>query len=80
LHTVAIPAYDPTSSLHKRLAELSQKAHKAKSKTGTKSGKREKASTEIVALESAIDEAAAELWNITPAEMNEIRRALKDLD
>jgi len=93
LHTVAIPAYDSTSSLHRRLAELSQRAHALAPNSpapvrGSPKGRGEsglplpagegRGEGELAGIEREIDEAAAELWGLSAAELEEIRRSAEE--
>jgi len=68
LRRVCIPKFDPKNKLHLRLAELSEKAHKVVAKDGDTS-----------AIESEIDELAAEIWALTKEEMKEIKLSLEEL-
>jgi hypothetical protein len=70
MERVCIPKYEPKDNVHKRLAELSMQAHEA-AKTGD-----EKAVAEI---ESQVDLESAKLWNLTPSDLAEIQRSLKEL-
>jgi hypothetical protein len=91
LQQVAIPVYDPASPLHQRLAELSQMAHElaaqatARGEEGAVSpGVREVRAAyprpkTLADIEHAINDAVAELWGITPAELEEIQRGLEEL-
>lgn len=69
LEHVAIPEYQSRNKLHARLAKLSEQAHIAAAK-----GRPAKLSE----IERQIDEAAAELWELTPRELCAIQRALVD--
>ncbi|MEK7325326.1 MAG: hypothetical protein AAB217_08750, partial [Chloroflexota bacterium] len=68
LEIISIPSYDPSNPTHMQLSMLSRRAH---------------ASTnlpiELVEIEHEIDEAAAELWGLTSAELTEIKRSLEEL-
>jgi hypothetical protein len=66
---VAVPQFAKRLGHQKRLAELSDKAHRLKV------GGKEK---ELAEVERKIDEAAAELWGITPNELGQIQKALKE--
>ncbi len=79
LQTVAIPTYDLASPLHRRLAELSQKAHELAALTPGPSPAEQEREEALGEVECEIDEAAAELWGITAGEMDEIRRSLEEL-
>jgi hypothetical protein len=88
LETVAIPAFDSTSPLHQRLAALSQRAHALARPPAhhtlphaLKEPRADYVSDgqALADVERDIDAAAAELWGITPAELEEIRRSLDEL-
>ena len=70
LNHVAVPAYDRDSSLHRRLAESSQRAHDAAA-TGQLDTVKD--------AEAAIDELAAQLWGLSKAELKEIQQSLAEL-
>jgi len=76
LQQIAIPAYDPALPLHRRLAELSQRAH-ALAPIADRTGGT--ATTGLATIEREIDKAAATLWGITPSEMLDIKRSLDEL-
>lgn len=63
---VAVPRFAARNSVHRRLAWLAQEAH-------------DRAGEDVADIEAQIDEAAAELWGITPRELAEIRRNLTEL-
>jgi hypothetical protein len=69
LDYVAVPEFDPGNSIHARLAKLSQQAHKLAEVHD------ENALTEI---EAQVNQAAAELWDITDQELEDIRRSLEE--
>ena len=69
LGNVSVPQFDKNDAAHARLAELSRQCHVAARKTGTR---------ELKELESAIDEAGAGIWGITPRELKAIQEALAD--
>ena len=73
LEHVAIPRFDPAKSLHRSLSTLSQRAHQlaALGKEGE---------AELRRVEEEIDRLAARLWGITQEELEEIGRALAELD
>ena len=72
LEHIAIPSYEASNSLHRSLAALSQRAHKA-------AVEGEQAQDELRKVEEEIDELAARLWGITKEELTNIHRALADL-
>lgn len=69
LEHLAIPAFDPSDPLHQRLSDLSRQCHEA--------AKIDAAET-LKVLEQQVDEAAAELWGLTAAELKAIQDALRD--
>jgi hypothetical protein len=71
LQNLNIAAFDPASTLHRRLAELSKQAHALAVSLAL--------NDELAELEREIDTAAAELWGIIPAELAEIQSNLKEL-
>ena len=68
---MAVPQFDPKNTLHIHLAHLSECCHNAKAK-GDEST--------VTALESEIDKAAAQLWDITENELKAIQDALKGME
>ena len=70
LENVSIARFDPNNALHLRIAHLSECCHDAKA-NGDEST--------ITALESEIDKASAQLWDITENELKAIQDALKDM-
>ena len=70
LSHVAVPAFNGTA-LHQELAEKSRRCHAAAAKDDTET---------VTALESEIDKAAAQLWELTDDELKTIQDALKDME
>ncbi len=70
LKRARIPKFDPQNSLHLRLAELSQKAHKL-APMGDE--------IQLKPVQEEIDQTAAELWGITKAELDEIKRCFAEI-
>lgn len=64
MDNIAIPRFKETDIVHKRIAELSRQCHTA---TGNE--------TRLMALEADLDEAAAEIWGITPTELKAIQNS-----
>ncbi|MEN3027625.1 MAG: SAM-dependent DNA methyltransferase, partial [Chlorobiota bacterium] len=60
LDHIRIPRFDPSNSVHIRLAELSQEAHEA-----AKAGDEKR----LQRIESEIDQTAAKLWGLTDEEL-----------
>jgi len=73
LEHIAVPQFDASNPLHTRLADLSMLAHKLAA-----SGEPEDVEA-LVEVEDQVDQAAAELWGLTDAELREIRRSLEEL-
>lgn len=68
LQNVRIPKFDSKKKLHLRLADLSDKAHKETAK-----------GNDISAIETEIDNLAAEIWGLTKEELKEIKSSLEEL-
>jgi hypothetical protein len=73
LEHIAVPMFDPTDTVHGELSRLSAKAHEL-----TVWGD-EKSKKELAEVEEEINSVAADLWDITPEELNEIKRSLREL-
>ncbi|HUS70442.1 MAG TPA: N-6 DNA methylase [Anaerolineae bacterium] len=67
---IQIPKYDVSSSSQRRLAALSQAAHEATAAGDT---------ARVKEIEEKIDLLAAELWGLTPQELEDIKRSLEEL-
>lgn len=67
LENVFVPTFNPNNTLHLRIAYLSERCHDAAA-IGDEDT--------VAALESEIDEAAAQLWGITDDELKAIQDAL----
>jgi len=70
LRRARIPKFDPQNSLHLRLTELSEKAHELAKRNDSKA---------LSNVEEEIDQRAAELWDITKTELEEIKRCLAEI-
>jgi hypothetical protein len=70
LEHIRIPRFDPENSVHRRLAELSEQAHKV-AKAGDKAQLRQ--------IEAEIDWQAAQLWELSQDELREIKVSLAEL-
>jgi hypothetical protein len=70
LEHIRIPRFNPKDPVHRRLAELSERAHEAAKREDVR---------RLRQIEEAVDEAAARLWGLTDAELREIRRSLVEL-
>jgi SAM-dependent methyltransferase len=67
---IRIPRFNPKDSVHRRLAELSQKAHEAAANEDLKT---------LRQIEAEIDRTAAKLWNLTDEDLKETQRSLAEL-
>lgn len=70
LGMIRIPKYSKSNKTHTRLAKLSRECHEAARKNKPNL---------IEQLEMEIDEGAASLWGITPAELKAIQKALDEM-
>jgi SAM-dependent methyltransferase len=70
LEHIRIPRFNPKDPVHRRLAELSKRAHEAAKKGDAQ---------RLRQIEAAVDQAAARLWGLTDAELREIQRSLVEL-
>ena len=70
LNYVRIPKFNPKDKVHARLAESSAACHAA---VGSASDEK------MAALETANDELAAQLWNLSAPELKDIKFSLADL-
>ena len=69
LQHIKVPRFDSTNAVHLRLSELSQAAHEAAARADDK---------RVAEIEAQVDEAAAELWGLTPKEVAIIQKALRE--
>lgn len=74
LKNIRIPKFKPENKTHQKLADLSQKAHKA-----AKGGNETRGLNPLSKIEAEIDTEAAKIWNLTEPELAEIQRSLKEL-
>jgi len=70
LENVKVPEYESAESTHGQLAALSMEAHEA---TGLG------VTARVREIEEEIDLLAAELWGLTPQELEDIKRSLEEL-
>jgi hypothetical protein len=70
MRNIAIPKFNRSDRTHTRLADLSRECHTAAEKNDT---------DRIAELEAEIDDAAASLWGITPAELKAIQKGLAEV-
>jgi hypothetical protein len=73
LEHVRLPQFDPADRSHRRLAQLSDRAHEC---AGEESDKLRETLKQV---ETEIDQVAAEVWEITEAELRDIQFSLADL-
>jgi SAM-dependent methyltransferase len=76
LHQVKIPQFHKSHSTHLRLAELSRHAHELAAKLAEHPDDAD-LKRKLADVEDEVDRAAAQLWSLTDAELNEIRNALE---
>jgi hypothetical protein len=69
LKNVRIPRYDPNTPIHNQLAALGQQAHAA---TAIES------IGEVQTIEAEIDQLAAQLWELTSTELQDIQASLEE--
>jgi SAM-dependent methyltransferase len=69
LQHIKVPRFDSANAVHLRLCELSQAAHEAAARADDK---------RVAEIEAQVDEAAAELWGLTPKELAIIQKALRE--
>ncbi len=78
LENIRISRYDLGNAVHRRLAELSERAHRVGAQWNcapTKRGIEE----ELRKIEAEIDEQAAQLWGLSEAELRAIQHSLREL-
>ena len=71
IQRIRIPRYNPKDPIHRRLAELSQRAHEAAQEEDTE---------KLRAIEAEIDQEAARLWGLTEEELKEVQLSLEELE
>ena len=77
LDHIAVPRFAPANRVHQRLAGLSRRAHELAARIAANPAE-EEAKRELGHVEDEVDHvAAAELWGLTDAELDEIRKALE---
>ncbi len=76
LEKIRLPRFDPHSLPHQHLENLSREAHRL-APAAYKGN--EPAQKKLKVLEKQIDRLAAQLWNLTPEELREIRQSLNQL-
>jgi len=73
LEHVRLPKFDAKDKRHRRLAELSLEAHQLAAEATSAAQKR------LAKVETEIDDQAAAVWGISPAELRDIQSSLADL-
>jgi vacuolar-type H+-ATPase subunit H len=73
LDNIRLPKFDAKDERHQRLAELSTQAHELAAEAT------ERARERLPKVEAEIDEQAAAVWSIAPAELQDIHSSLADL-
>jgi methylase of polypeptide subunit release factors len=73
LEYVRLPKFDVHDTRHRRLAELSAEAHQLAAEVTERPQER------LPKVEAEVDEQAAALWSIAPAELRDIQSSLADL-
>jgi len=74
---IKIPKFNPENPLHRKLSQLSQKAHEIAKKIYEEN--REDLKEDLKKIEEEIDKTVAELYGITDEELKEIGRCLRIL-
>ncbi len=77
LENVRVPRFDPRNPVHRRIAELSRRAHELAKLVH--SGKDGSARSELERIEDELDRTVAQLYGITDEELAELRRLLRIL-
>jgi len=76
IQRLAVPCYDSADPVHRRLVDLSRRAHEL---APAAYGGDEGAQVELRRVEDKVDRAAAQLWGLSEEELAEIRRSLEEL-
>ena len=63
----------------KRIGSEREEAIRLSATTSVDKERRAQLECELVEIEAQVDQAAAELWGITPAELREVQRSLAEL-
>ena len=71
LNYIRIPKFNPEDKVHVNLAESSAACHAAAPSA---------TDADLAGLETANDELAARLWNLSAVELKDIKRSLSDLE
>jgi hypothetical protein len=76
IQSILVPQYNPQDLVHKKISQLSQRAHAL---APAASSGDQAARAQLQQVEAEIDRAAARLWGLTDAELQEIQVSLKEL-
>lgn len=76
LEHISLPKFEPRQDTHRKLAELSRLAHELAARI-VENPLDWEAKRQLGEVEDQIDHAAATLWGLTDAELEEIRKALE---
>ena len=76
---VALPTDAPGGEADKRMNRAREDAIRLSDPTSVDKERRAQLECELVEIEAQVDQAAAELWGITPAELREVQRSLAEL-
>lgn len=68
MQDIAVPRFGKADDTHMRMSELSRQCHVAANN-----------GDQLTALEAEVDEAAAEIWGITSAELKAVQEALSEM-
>jgi hypothetical protein len=69
----------PGGETDKRIGSEREEAIRLSATTSVDKERRAQLECELVEIEAQVDQAAAELWGITPAELREVQRSLAEL-
>jgi len=70
LDNIAVPHFDRRRTTHRQLAALSVQAHAAVARDDAEA---------LAGIEEGVDQAAAELWDLTDADLTAIRSAIQQM-
>jgi hypothetical protein len=71
-----VPRFDEENPVHQQVATLSQQAHIIAPLAYAGDAN---AQAQLTQIEAQVDEAAAALWGLTPAELEDVRASLVEL-
>lgn len=81
LRNIRVPRFETDNTVHQSVAELSHRAHGLSAELAEAPSEERAAELRqvLAEVEAQVDEAAAELWGITPKELAEVQRNLEEL-